>query len=233
MKILAVNTATPSCGVAVVDEDTVSAYFGLNSRTTHARQLLPLIDETLKACRLTIADLDGFAAVRGPGSFTGLRIGISTVKGLALACDRPLVGVSSLDALAFPLGGYSDPICVMIDARKNEVYACWYRYINNNLEKLTDETVMRPEKAVTRKNGACLFVGTGAQVYRDLIQKNTNGRARFAPSFQNDINPEVVAHLAIRRFRENQTASPDDFAPVYIRPPDAVAARPAVPVDNR
>ena len=232
MKILAVNTATPNCGVAVVDEETVSAHFVLNSRKTHARQLMPLIDRTLAACRLDLSDLDGFAAVCGPGSFTGLRIGISTVKGLALACDKPLAGISGLDALAFPLSEYSGPICTLIDARKSEVYACWYRFVNSAMEKLTDETVLPPEDAVLRENGACLFVGTGAQIYHDMIQKNTNGRARFAPVFQNDINPEVVAHLAIRRFRENRTESPDDFAPVYIRPPDAVAMRPPGPVDN-
>ena len=149
-----------------------------------------------------------------------------------MACDKPLVGISSLDALVFPLGGFSDPVCALIDARKNEVYACWYRFVNGVMEKQTQETVLSPETAAARENGSCLFVGTGAGVYREVILKVTAGRARFAPSFQNDINPEVVAHLAIQGFREDQTVSPDDFAPVYIRPPDAVAARPAGPVDN-
>ncbi len=232
MKILAVNTATPSCGAAVIDEGTISAHFVVNSRETHARQLLPLIDRTLETCRLSVNDLDGLAAVRGPGSFTGLRIGISTVKGLALACDKPLVGISSLDALAYPFSDYTGLICSLIDARKNEVYACWYRHINSSMEKLTAEEVLDPEKAALREDGPCLFVGTGALVYRDLIKKTAGSKALFAPAYQNDIRPEVLAHMALALFRESDTYPPESFIPVYIRPPDAVAARPKVPFDN-
>jgi tRNA threonylcarbamoyladenosine biosynthesis protein TsaB len=228
MKILAVNTATPSCGVAVVDEETVSAHAVINSRETHARQLLPLIDETLKTCRLTVSDLDGFAAVRGPGSFTGLRIGISTIKGLAAACDKPLAGISSLDALAYPFSDCACSICAMIDARKNQVYACWYRYMNNRLEKLMAEEVLAPETAAGRFGGPCLFIGTGAEAYRTVIEKIAGKDARFALPFQNDIRPEVVAHMGLRRLRENDPDPPESFAPVYIRPPDAIVSRPGL-----
>ena len=141
MKILAVNTATPACGVAVVNEGTVSAHAVINSRETHARQLMPMIDRVLESCDLAVADLDGFAVVRGPGSFTGLRIGISTIKGLAAASGKPLTGISSLEALAYPFTACPDPICALIDARKNEVYACWYRHHTGRLESLSDETV--------------------------------------------------------------------------------------------
>lgn len=232
MKILAVNTATPCCGVAVVNGETVSAHVVINSHETHARQLLPLIDETLKKCRLTVSDLDGFAAVRGPGSFTGLRIGISTIKGLAAACNKPLAGISSLDALAYPFSDCACPICALIDARKHEVYACWYRYTNNRLEKLTAEEVLAPDKAAGKFNGPCLFVGTGAEAYRTAIEKTAGGDARFALPFQNDIRPEVIAHLGIQRLRDSDTDPLDSFAPIYIRPPDAIACRPDALRDN-
>jgi tRNA threonylcarbamoyladenosine biosynthesis protein TsaB len=232
MKILAVNTATPACGVAVVDEEALSAHTVINGRDTHARQLLPLIDQTLTSCRLTVSDLDGFVAVRGPGSFTGLRIGISTVKGLAAACGRPLAGISSLEALAYPFSDCDFPVCALIDARKNQVYACWYQSRDNRLEPLTSEEVLLPEEAAARFNGPCLFVGTGAEVYRTIIEKTAGGEARFALPFQNDIRPEAVAHLGMRRLRNNDTDSTDGFTPVYIRPPDAIAARSACPRDK-
>ncbi|MEW6079818.1 MAG: tRNA (adenosine(37)-N6)-threonylcarbamoyltransferase complex dimerization subunit type 1 TsaB [Thermodesulfobacteriota bacterium] len=232
MRILAVNTATPACGVAVVDEGTVSAHAVINSGETHARQLLPLIDRTLNSCRLTVADLDGFAAVRGPGSFTGLRIGISTIKGLAAAGGKPVTSVSSLEALAYPFSGCVFPVCALIDARKGQVYACWYRFRDNALEPLTGEVVIPPEEAAARFSGPCLFVGTGAGVYRSVIESIAGSEARFALPFQNDIRPETVAHLGLRRLRDNDTESLDGFTPVYVRPPDAIVSPPAVLRDN-
>ena len=232
MKLLAVNTATPCCGVAVINDEAVTAVATVNSRDTHARRLLPLIDETLKNGRLTVADLDGFAVVRGPGSFTGLRIGISTVKGLAAAWDRPLAAISSLDALAYPCSECRQTICALIDARKNQVYACWYRYRGRTMEKLTDEEVLPPEAAAGRFNGDCLFVGTGADVYRTVIEKAAGATARFMPPFQNDIRPEVVAHLGMQRLNDREADDPADLAPVYVRPPDAIIGRPTRPGDN-
>jgi tRNA threonylcarbamoyladenosine biosynthesis protein TsaB len=218
--------------VAVVDEKAISAHAVINSGETHARQLLPLIDRTLSSCRLTVADLDGFAAVRGPGSFTGLRIGISTVKGLAAACGKPVTGVSSLEALAYPFSDWAFPVCALIDARKGQVYACWYRFKDDRPEPLTDEEVLPPKEAAARFSGPCLFVGTGAGVYRSVIEGIAGSEARFALPFQNDIRPETVAHLGLRRLRDKETESLDDFAPVYIRPPDAIISRPASLRDN-
>ncbi len=233
MKLLAVNTATPRCGVAVVDEERVSAHFVIDSRQTHARQLLPLIDQTLAISGLALSDLDGFAVVRGPGSFTGLRIGISTVKGLAAACDKPLTGVSSLDALAFPFRECAEPVCALIDARKDEVYACWYRFDGDTMGKLTPEEVLAPERAAATFDGPRLFIGTGARAYRGIIEQAAGKDARFVLPFQDDIRPETVAHLGLAQLRGHLTEPLERFAPVYIRPPDAVVARPPGRRDNR
>ncbi len=232
MKILAVNTATPCCGVALIDAETVSAACMVNINETHALHLLPLIDKTLKSCHLSVSDLDGFAVARGPGSFTGLRIGISTIKGLAAACGKPLAGVSSLDALAYPFCRCDQRVCALIDARKNQVYACWYRSKGQTMEKLTAEEVLPPETAAGKFDGACLFVGTGAEAYRAVIEKKAGSGARFALPFQNDIRPDAIGHLGMQRLSDNDTDKLDDFTPVYIRPPDAIVSKSDFGRDN-
>lgn len=126
MKILAVDTATKSCSVALTEDDAVLAETTTHSGQTHSRHLLNIVDAVIARAGLTLNQIDGFAVSIGPGSFTGLRIGISTVKGLAYGRGRPVVGVSSLEALSRQCPQTPQQICAMIDARKQEVYFCFY-----------------------------------------------------------------------------------------------------------
>ena len=135
MKILAVDTATKSCSVAVIDEDTLLAESTSFNDQTHSRQLLNIIDTVLGKANLKIGQVDGFAVSIGPGSFTGLRIGISSVKGLAFSLNKPVVGVSSLQTLAFQCNQNPYLICPVLDARKQEVYYCHYRFNKGKMEK--------------------------------------------------------------------------------------------------
>lgn len=222
MNILAVDTATNSCGVAVLSQTGVKAHTVRISRETHSRHLLTIINQTLKLADLSVMDLDGLAVTRGPGSFTGLRIGLATIKGLALANNKPVVGISSLDALACQFMGCSLPVCVLLDARKSEVYARRYRFISGNMEPITDEQTLSPQAAVADITEPCLFAGPGAAVYWDVIEDAVGQDAFFAPGFQNTIRPEAVAYLGSRRLLKNDVDDPDTLTPVYIRQPDAV-----------
>lgn len=222
MNILAVDTATNSCGVAVTSTAGVQANTVRISRETHSRHLLSIIDQSLELAGLSVMDLDGLAVTRGPGSFTGLRIGLATIKGLALANNKPVVGISSLDALACQFAGSTFLVCALLDARKSEVYARLYRFADNNLAPVTDERVLSPQMAVADITEPCLFVGPGAMVYRDVIEAAIGKNAFFAPDFANIIRPEAVAFLGARRLRAGDADDPDTLTPVYIRQPDAV-----------
>jgi tRNA threonylcarbamoyladenosine biosynthesis protein TsaB len=135
MKILALDTATNSCSVAIMDSGVVCAELTSANNQTHSKHLMTMIDTVCEVSRLEIETMDGFGVTIGPGSFTGLRIGISTVKALAWSLKKPVVGISSLDALARQCIAGPYPICTLLDARKQEVYCCRYHYHADELKK--------------------------------------------------------------------------------------------------
>lgn len=221
MKILAVDTATTSCSVAIVDKDTLLAEITNVREQTHSKHLMNMINTVIGFSGLSLSGLDGFAVTRGPGTFTGLRIGISSVKGLATASGKPIVGVSSLDALAMQVSLSSYFICPLLDARKGEVYFSRYRFREGSLIKEIEEQVFPPEKAVSDLNEECIFVGNGALLYQEMILNKLGESAHFAMSFQNTIRASTVAHLSMHRFIKADTDDIGMFVPHYIRKSDA------------
>jgi len=221
MKILSVDTATKSCSVAIVDKEALLAEITILSGQTHAKHLMSMINKVVGMSGLKITDLDGYATTRGPGTFTGLRIGISTVKGLAVASGKPIVGVSSLDALAMQTFPSSYLICSILDARRGEVYCSRYRIDNRIMKKEGDEQVLSPAKAVRDINEPCVFIGNGVVLYHKLIEDTLGGLAYFAPFFQNTIRASTVAYLSMDRFEKNDTDDVSMFVPRYIRKSDA------------
>ena len=221
MRILAVDTATKSCSVAVVQEKSLLAEITTARKQTHSKHLMEMINRALGVSGLTLSELDGFAVTRGPGTFTGLRIGISSVKGLSAASGKPIVGVSSLDALAVQVPYFPHIICPLIDARRGEVYFSRYRFRNGQLKKEADEQVFSPEKAIGDLDEACLFIGDGALSYRQTILNKMGTSAFFASSFQNTIRASTVAYLSMNKFKNDDTNDVDRFVPRYIRRPDA------------
>lgn len=221
MRILAVDTATTSCSVAIVDKTSLLAEFTLYKEETHSKHLMDMIRVALRMAGLNFSDLDGFAVTRGPGSFTGLRIGISTIKGLAVAPEKPVVGVSSLEALAIQVAFSPDLICPLLDARKGEVYFSRYRFLNGQLIKQTKEDVVPPDKAVENLNESCLFVGNGALLYKEMILEKMGGFASFAPMTQNTIRASTIAYFSMAKFENNHTDDIEKILPYYIRKSDA------------
>jgi len=221
MRILAVDTATTSCSVAILDQTSLMAEFTLDREETHSKHLMDMVNTALGMSGLNISDMDGFAVTRGPGSFTGLRIGISTIKGLAAASGRPIVGVSSLEALAYQVSFSPDLICPLLDARRGEVYYSRYRFINGQLERQIKERVTHPDKAVADLNEACLFVGNGALLHQKMLLEKLGNFASFAPVNQNTIRASTVAYLSMAKFESDDTDDIEKFQPHYIRKSDA------------
>ncbi|MBU0986124.1 MAG: tRNA (adenosine(37)-N6)-threonylcarbamoyltransferase complex dimerization subunit type 1 TsaB [Proteobacteria bacterium] len=221
MKILAIDTSTTSCSVAIVEQDNLLAEATIVREQTHAKHLMDMVHTVIDFSGVKLADLDGIAVTRGPGTFTGLRIGIGCVKGLALASDKPVVGISSLKALAMQCAAAAGLVYPMLDARRGEVYFSGYRVQNGVLKKEIDEGVLPPAQAVAHINEPCLLVGSGARLYHDMLVETLGERAFFASSFQHTIRASTVAYLGVKRFTQRDTDNVAALIPRYIRRSDA------------
>ncbi len=216
MRILGIDTATWFGSVAIVEDYFTQGEIGLHTEITHADKLMVAIDFLMKNLHLNPGDIDGFAVAVGPGSFTGIRIGIGTGKGLAMAIGRPLVGISTLHAMAesFLMEGF---ICPFIDAGRGEVYACCFKRKGNNLWKVSDETVANPIDFLESIRGDPLHIfGTGAERYKKDIERINKGKYRLW-LFSNYIATAVSKLGAI--MIDQEKASP--LKPNYIRRSDA------------
>jgi tRNA threonylcarbamoyl adenosine modification protein YeaZ len=232
MLILSLETATLTGSVALVDaflpEDDSSpkaqiiAEFLLNIQSTHSERLMPAIHNLLEETSLKIHDIQGIALGLGPGSFTGLRIGVSTVKGLAYALKIPVVGVSTLEALAANVPYRSSIICPVVDARKKEVYAALFLGDGSGrITRKSDDWVLSPEELCQRITEKTLFLGNGIEVYGDILQKNLGSRASFAPPELSLPRALNVAKLSLPNFQRGQTLDLFSFTPIYIRRAEA------------
>jgi tRNA threonylcarbamoyladenosine biosynthesis protein TsaB len=224
MKVLGIETATRTGGVSVVSEEGVIAEYTLNIEVTHSERLMATVDTVLKGTGLSLADLDGFSVSVGPGSFTGLRIGIATVKGLAFTTGKPVVSVPTLKALAWnvPLAAY--PVCPLLDARKKEVYAALYRYENGTLLPVMEEQTIALQALAGMTAERTLFTGEGAHLFRDDIMKLFGDRALFAPLSAMVPSAASVAEIGLQMLKNGERTPPDDLTPVYIRRPEAEVA---------
>jgi tRNA threonylcarbamoyladenosine biosynthesis protein TsaB len=221
MRILSVDTATASCSVGVLDAGRLMAEATSEKKQTHSKHLMKMIDTVVQLAGIRMDEVDLFAATIGPGSFTGIRIGISTVQGFAAALSKPVVGVSSLEALAHQAGSCSYLICPLLDARKGEVYAALYQFEKNGLRRIIEEHVSPLEKILYRIDGPCLFVGNGAQAYEKLIGKRLGAHAMFAGPALGKIRAETVGRIAMRNIQNRDHENLNQLIPRYIRRSDA------------
>ncbi len=216
MKLLAVDTATTSCSVALFDDERLLAETWYGMGATHSRHLMSIIQAILSDCGCTPAQIDGIAVTRGPGTFTGLRIGLSTVKGLAAAIGAPVVGTGSLEALAFPLALAAGAVVTMIDARRGEVYTACFRRGAAQAPPAARE----PAAVAADLPADAVLVGSGALMYRDLFTAHCPG-VRFAEAGQHVIRAASVGMLAMPRFRRRETDDVAALVPDYVRASDA------------
>lgn len=221
VRLLTLQTATPAASLAITEDQQLIAELNLNIRRTHADWLLPALDDLFGRTGLTLGDLHGLGVVVGPGSFTSLRVGLATTKGLAVATGLPIVCISTLRALAMqlPFAGY--PVCAVLDARKKEVYACTYRWVAGRPLPETGEEVLSPEQLLGALREPTLFVGDGALVYRSLIVRHLGAQAHFAPEFLNLPRAAGASLLAFDAWQEGRALRPEQVCPVYLRASEA------------
>ncbi len=224
MKLLTVDTSTSWCGLALSDDGTIIAETQVNLGRRLAADIVGQIDALLASVGLRPAELDGFGIAMGPGSFTGLRIGAATVKGLALATGKPVAGFSSLAMLAMNLSHAAHQVCPLFDARKQEVYAGLYR-CGEQPDPLIDDCVMPPERFIERLTSPTLFVGEGAVRYRALIEERLGANALFAPAYLNHPRAAAGAHLAHTAFSRGESIPLPLLSPRYLRSSEAETAR--------
>jgi tRNA threonylcarbamoyladenosine biosynthesis protein TsaB len=229
MKILAIEISTMLGGIAIVDDlQGLIAEMRLNVKTTHSERLMTGVEHVLKQSGLTISDIDAFAVAIGPGSFTGLRIGLSTVKGFSYATGKPIVSVPTLEALAwnFPYCRY--PVCTMLDARKKEVYAALFSWEDSDFRRLINELSIKAERLLEiineklkKLHDKILFTGEGSLIYKDEILKIMGAKAIFASSEKIVPSPASVACLGMRKAIKGEFSEPISLVPFYIRKSEA------------
>lgn len=218
MRLLAVETSTLAGGVALLEGERLRGEYLLDVNATHSERLMPAIDRLLADAGWTAADLQGLAVAVGPGSFTGLRIGLSTVKGLALALKLPIAPVPTLDAMAAALPFAGLPVCPVLDARKGEVYGCLYLWDGTGMRRQWEYLALAPAALAARLTEPAILLGDGAR----LIQ---TPHARLAPPHRRLPSPSAVGVLGLERLAAGQTVGAGDLVPIYLRPSEAELKR--------
>ncbi len=220
--LLALENSTLCGSVALVTGRQCLAEFNLQSRLTHSKRLLTAVENIMSSCEVDWADLDGIVVSLGPGSFTGLRICLATAKGLAMAAGLPMLGVASLDGLAAQLPYSAHLVCALLDARKKEVYAAFYRNRNGNKpEKISDYLAISPENLARQINGPVILMGDGAVLYANFFRERLGENARFAPPQIFQPRAAAIGLLGINKWQHKEFLETSSAAPIYVRPSDA------------
>lgn len=222
MKILAADTSSISGSIALLDGASIVAEWTLRSAQTHNRRLLGSIDDLLRHAGWSLGDIDGYAVACGPGSFTGLRIGMTTLKMLAWTRGGLYAAVPSLDALALPFAFSQTPVCAMVDARKKEVFCAIFQPDGKgNLSIVMPYSAMSPSALAERIDRQVIFCGDGWPLYKDLIRRKLGALAVGAPPAFNLIRAGFVGELASRKFSKGEQDDPATSIPLYVRPSEA------------
>ena len=220
MKILAVDSSGLVASVAVVMDDNLLGEFTINYKNTHSQTLLPMLDELADMIELDLNTLDAIAVAGGPGSFTGLRIGSATVKGLALALDKPVIQIPTVDALAYNLCGHRNLVCPLMDARRNQTYTGLYQFDGNQMQVIKEQCAVEIAAIVAEINNIgkpVVFLGDGVAVFRDYIAEHCKTGYTFAPAHLNKQRAGTVAALAEEYYKQGKIMDAAEHKPEYLR----------------
>lgn len=219
MKILSLDSATECATAAILDDDKLLGETIINYKKQHSVIMMPMIDGLLKNCGLSISDIDGFAVSSGPGSFTGLRIGMSTIKGLVQGTEKPFVAINSLDGLANNLFNTEGIICPIIDALRGNVYTNFYRFENNKLVSLDEPRLLSMEDVISKCKDfdeKVTFIGDGTLKFKEIILSSLPN-AQIAPGHLNVSKASSIGYLGLHRLINNDSDNVLSTAPVYLR----------------
>ena len=223
MTILAIDSSAKAASVCIANEEKIIGEFFINTSLTHSQTLMPMTEQLLKNTELTIDDVDAIAVNAGPGSFTGVRIGVAAAKGLAFPKNLPCVSVSTLESMAYNLLGTDCVVCAVMDARCSQVYNAMFRIKGETVERLTDDRALSLSDLLLEfkhTDERILIVGDGAEITYDFL-KNEASNAVLAPKNRRTQTASSVALAAFQKLFKGKTQTAAELMPIYLRLPQA------------
>jgi len=223
MKILSIDSATQSATCAILEDNKVLAEITFNYKKQHSQILMPIIDQLFKNTEMSIGDIDAFVASKGPGSFTGLRIGMATIKGLSQGTKKPFVTVSTLDSLAYNLAYTEGIICPILDALRDNVYTALYTFNNCELNRISDYVNISIDELINMlKDKDCniSFVGDGTSKFKEKLETSLP-KASFAPAHLNLAKASSLGELGLKLLSSGTFDDLYASVPIYLRKPQA------------
>lgn len=220
MKILGIDSSGLVATVAIVEDDRLIAEYTVNHKKTHSQTLLPMLDEIVRMTEQRLDTIDAIAIASGPGSFTGLRIGSATAKGLGLALEKPLISVPTLEGMAYNLWGSKDAICPMMDARRSQVYTGIYAFEGEELKVLHEQQAVPVEELAEQLNALgreVILLGDGSLVYQTVLEEKLSVPHRYAPAHLNKQRAAAVAALGLQYAKAGRFETAAEHQPDYLR----------------
>ncbi|MCS7203803.1 MAG: tRNA (adenosine(37)-N6)-threonylcarbamoyltransferase complex dimerization subunit type 1 TsaB [Thermodesulfovibrio sp.] len=221
MLILGIDTSTKYAQIALVEDEKLLAEVTIKFKATHSEKLLPEISHLLDMLSIAVDNIDYYAVSIGPGSFTGLRVAVSTIKGLSFVTGKKVIPVSTVEALAWSLPYCKYQICPMIDARKGEVFSALFRWKEDEFIRITEDMVLDINDLIGLIKEKTLFVGDAAELYKPKLIEKLNNNAIISSSFWNTPKASSVAFLGLKKLRENQLVEARQLVPKYLRKSEA------------
>lgn len=220
MRILALDSSGLVASVAIVEEEQMIAEYTINYKKTHSQTLLPMLDEVIKMTQIDLNTIDAIAISGGPGSFTGLRIGSATAKGLGFALNKPLIHIKTIEALAYNLYANQQVICPIMDARRNQVYTGLYEFHGQEFQVIEDQVAIFIEEVIERLNELgreVIFIGDGIPPYQEIIQQMIKVPYHFAPAHLCRQRAGAVGMLGIQYYKAGKIETAAEHGPEYLR----------------
>lgn len=220
MKILAIDSSGLVASIAIMSDDKLIAEYTINYKKTHSQTLLPMIDEVVKMLGMELGEIDAIAIASGPGSFTGLRIGSATVKGLGLALKKPIISIPTVDGLAYNLFGTDKIICPLMDAKRNQVYTGLYGFVRGEFQVISKQKAVALDEIIEEINKLgrdVIYLGDGVITYKELITNKTLVNFDFAPSHLTNQRAGAIASLAAIYYKNGITETSNMHKPTYLR----------------
>lgn len=220
MKILGIESSGLVAGVALLEDEVLIGEYTTNFKKTHSQTLLPMLDQLTQMLECDLQSLDAIAVAKGPGSFTGLRIGSATAKGLGLALDLPLIAVPTVESLAYNLWGCEGLVCPLMDARRKQVYTGIYRFDEEGMQTVKEPCALDVDELLDEISGygqAVVFLGDGVPVYEERIAERCRVPYRFAPAHMNRQRAASLCARAAEYLALGRVETADEHRPEYLR----------------
>lgn len=218
MNILAIDASGLSGSVAYISDYKLVGEYYICHKLTHSQTIMPMLEHLKGLIGFEMNEIDAVAVTSGPGSFTGIRIGVATAKAMALAMGVPIIGIPTLDVMAHNISFAEQIICPIMDARRNQVYTAIYKWNNGTLEREGDHLAVEIDELLAKLGGRqTIFLGDGVDVLKGKITDVMGDAAQFAPSFLHMQRASVLAQLACEAFEKGEMIDADEFIPIYLR----------------